>query len=121
MINLTSHNYPNAYPSNAYVLWTFQSEPGVDSQGLAFRLLFGYMHLQSGDNLSIGRGWDPNNTVAIVQTFYGYYSGYPSGLSVSGSQMFVEFSTDSSSEGRGFQITMELSNITGILRTVVNL
>ena len=112
-MNITSHNYPYYYPDDAYVLWTFQYESGAESTGIIYRLTFGYVYLGYNDYLHVGTGWDPNNTISIIASLYGYYSGYPTDVSIPAGKMFVEFDADSYSETSGFRIIIGTWNISG--------
>ena len=108
MIHLTSHNHPNYYPADAYVLWTFHCQTNK-----LVTVSFGYVHIGSNDYLRLGTGWDPSDNAATIVTYHGYYSGYPPDLTVFSEEMYVEFNADSYSERNGFNITLNVVNATG--------
>ena len=108
-----SHNYPNYYPDDAYVLWTFQYEYGADNTDVIYDFSFGYIIIGYNDYLLMGTGWNPNDTAAVIVSYYGYYSGYPDELSIPVGKVFVEFDADSYSEGTGFNLNIKVLNMSG--------
>ena len=114
-IQLESHNYPSYYPDYAYVLWTFQYLPGEDTIDIGYVISFGYVYIGYYDYLRVGRRWDPNSGTEIIFSIGDYYYGYPDNLVLEAGDMFIEFEADSYSEGTGFQLEVNVRNITGIL------
>ena len=111
---LPSHGYPNNYPSDAYVLWTFRYAPGIDSTDIMYQISFGYLQIGSNDYLTVGYGWDPKNATASIIS-YGYsYGLYPPDIFTAATNLFVEFDASSSYEAEGFQLTLSVRNISGI-------
>ena len=111
---LPSHGYPNNYPNDAYVLWTFQYAPGEDSTNIVYQISFGYLRISSHDYLIIGYGWDPRNTTALVILYGDNYYDSPRDYLVSAGNSFVEFDTSQQyTESNGFRLTLAVRNITG--------
>ena len=86
---LESFNYPNAYPHGAYVLWTLQMDNSSTFGNTVFRISFGHIHLYYDNVLSIGSGWDPDDSQSLIEYYDSYY-GYPDDLITSHAQIFVE-------------------------------
>ena len=101
---ISSHNYPYYYPASAYALWTFQYAHGEDHDDLSYQISFGYVRLYSYDYLTVGRGWDRENSTAIVVSYHS--SGYPDNAYIDVGRMFVEFKTNSYSQYYGFQLNL---------------
>ena len=111
---LPSHGYPNNYPSDAYVLWTFQYASGIDSNDIMYQISFGYLQISSNDYLTVGYGWNPNNATTYIIS-YGYsYNGLPPDIFTAATKLFVEFDASSSNEAEGFQLTLSVRNISGM-------
>ena len=112
---LPSHGYPNNYPSDAYVLWTFVRAYGEESTDIVYEISFGYVRIDYHDYLKIGYGWDPNNATALIISYGDGYYGNPSDIFVSATKIFAEFDATSSYEDSGFQLRLSLRNISGML------
>ncbi|XP_072168048.1 ovochymase-like [Diadema setosum] len=112
-IYLPSHNYPDFYPPNAYVLWTFQYASGTNESAAIYQILFGYVSLGSNDYLRVGYGWDPDSsTVRYYGSNYRYYT-YP--LVMQARDIYVVFESDASEEARsGFQMELIVYNVSDV-------
>ena len=113
---LASHNYPNYYPDNAYVLWTFQYADDMDNTDVVYLVEFGYVRLGYNDVLIIGHGWNGYNSTKssdIIVSHRGYYNGFLDNILISAGDIFVEFFCDSYSERQGFQLNIQVANISG--------
>ncbi|XP_030840490.1 atrial natriuretic peptide-converting enzyme-like [Strongylocentrotus purpuratus] len=107
--SISSPNYPNEYPNNAYYTWyiTAPSNYSVLITFIAFNLESGY------DHLSIGNGHTPGNLVA--KTFSG--QDIPASLRLYSSNSWMRFTSDYSVKRQGFQL--QLTVIPGSLDLVV--
>ena len=113
VITLTSHNYPNYYPRNAYVLWIFQYNM-EDTTDIVYLISFDQLYIDSNDYLRIGSGSDPRNSTGSFKSYGNYYYGYPSNFYIPAGDMFVEFDADSRYHGRGFLLNITVRKFTGI-------
>ena len=112
LIQLQSHNYPSKYPPDAYVLWTFQLDSTDDD--IVYHISYDYYVLiQNGDLLAIGNGWDTNDPLSVIVSYQGYYNAYPGGVVIPSRYIYIEFDADSASEWSGFQLSVNVRNITG--------
>ena len=114
-ITLSSHNYPGYYPDDAYVLWLFQYEEGLDTTNIIYVITFnGYVRIDYNDYLKIGYGSDPDNSSSIVASYGDYYSGIPNDIYLNAGDIFIEFDADSYAEWSGFQIQLSVWNSSGM-------
>ena len=113
-IYLISHNYPDYYPSNAYVLWTFQYASGNEKTDIWYQFQFGHVYLDYEDYLTLGYGSDPGNATTIIATFEDYY-GYPADLFIEPENIYVEFKTDYYiyQQASGFKLNLIVRYISG--------
>ena len=103
---VASHNYPNSYPPNAYVLWTFRY-----AADMTYFISFGFVHLGFTDVLTVGSSWDTNNPFREVR---GLFSGSPADVYyIPKGHMFIEFDADSYSQGSGFNLNIAVHNSSG--------
>ena len=112
---IASHNYPDYYPPNAYVLWTFHYDSGsLDNFDIGYYIKFGTVYLESGEYLKIGFGWDPHNYAKEIASYGGYYQDttvYPDSLVVEAEDMYIEFEADSFGELLGFEVEIRMLNL----------
>ena len=111
---LSSHNYPNYYPPNAYVLWTFQYMDGEASADVVYFIRYGYVRLGSYDFFRIGHGWNGSSTSELIFEQRGYFYGLLNYVVIPAGDIFIEFSANSYSEGQGFQFDFQVENASGI-------
>ena len=112
-VHLPSHGYPDYYPSNAYVLWTFQFTSGVDNSDIVYQLSFGNVRIDYGDYLRIGYGWNPENTSALIITYGHNYIDNPPDLYITATDGYVEFDASPADQEKGFKLSLLVRNITG--------
>ena len=106
-VRLTSHDYPNYYPPDAYVRWTFHYADWLDSADVIYRIAFGTISLGSRDYLTIG-----SNTTTFV-SYGNYYRGQPDDVLLQASAIFVEFDADSYDQATGFELNIAVEYMTG--------
>ena len=115
-VKLASHGYPNYYPSNAYVHWSFQYSSGRTSHDTAaYRITFKNISLGYGDNLTIGIN---STRVALYDS---YYRGRPDDLILEAGNLFVIFNTNSYYEDFGFQLEILVQYMTGMYLIILHL
>ena len=110
---LLSHDIPNAYPSNAYVLWTFLYFPVAENADIVYEITFAYLRINTNDYLRIGYGLDPNNTTNLISSYAGSYYGYPRDVFAIADNIFVEFDANPPGESSGFELNIAVQNISG--------
>ena len=110
---LLSHDNPSYYPSEAYVLWTFSYNSGVENGDIYYHFSFAYIRIHTNDFLKVGFGWDPTNTTQLIYSYENYFSGYPSDVFVLPQNIFVEFDANPPNEYSGFQLNIAVRNISG--------
>lgn len=100
---MASPDYPEDYPNNEYITWTFVSEPGSLIAVNVFDLA-----LEDGfDFLRFGSGRDPNNTATELAALTG--SELPDEQFVTrGNELWVTFVTDGAFNERGFFINLTI-------------
>ena len=109
---MTSHGYPNYYPANAYVQWTFHYASGSNSTDAVYYITFWDVSLGYSDYLTIG----PDSSDPIV-SYGNYYSSQPNDLIIEVGNLSVEFSSDSYSQDTGFQLDVNVLYMSGIIIT----
>ena len=116
-IQLTSINFPNAYPLGSYVLWTFQSDCFSSDTDIVYHISVVSLYLASGDVLNIGSGWDPDDYQVFITSYqddvYGGVYASPHDVIISSAKFFVEFASNLNFEyhWEGFQLEVSLRNI----------
>ena len=110
---LPSHEHPRYYPRNAYVLWTLHYTPGEDITDIVYQISFGYVRISLDDFLTIGYGWNPNNTSALITSYGHSYFGFPEDLFVPADDIFVEFKASHIHQAEGFELEITVRNISG--------
>ena len=106
-IQLSSHGYPNYYPANAYVLWTFQYASDMDSTDVVYVITFVDVSLGSYDYLTIG------SNSSLIVSYGNDYSGRPDDLLLEAGDIFVEFYANSDSQDTGFQFEIKVEYMPG--------
>ena len=111
LLQLPSHDYPSYYLPDAYVLWTFQLATADDD--IVYHIWYGYVRIHYGDVLKIGYEWDPSDSLSLIASYHGYYSGYPDDLIIPSRYIYIEFDADSVNEESGFEMSLNVRNISG--------
>nr|XP_054763623.1 uncharacterized protein LOC129270248 [Lytechinus pictus] len=111
-ILLSSHNYPDYYPDDAYVIWRFQYDPLLDRESIIYIIRFQEIVLRANDFLRIGYGSDPGNSSNVV-LYADDIGGSIGDLTVDAGDIFIEFDADGGFGAPGFSLELSVQNISG--------
>ncbi|XP_041473475.1 uncharacterized protein LOC121422473 [Lytechinus variegatus] len=111
-IHLSSHNYPDYYPDDAYVIWRFQYDPLLDRESIIYVIRFQEIVLQANDFLKIGYGSDPGNSSNVV-LYADDIGGSMGDLTMDAGDIFIEFDADGWLGAPGFSLELRIWNISG--------
>ena len=120
-VSISSPNYATYYRPITNFLWTFQYDSNDDLLA-PFHISFEeFVYLYSINSLTIGRGFDPDNSSATSISYGPSYFGYPRDILIEASVIFIEFKSDGIYNEGYFQLNVLLRNNTGIKLTLQTL
>ncbi|XP_022112072.1 uncharacterized protein LOC110991164 [Acanthaster planci] len=109
---ITSPNYPGEYDINTTCTWLITGIPGR-----RFQMIFDFFETEKNyDLLSVGAGLDPLDPTSLRTAVSG--SSLPSNIVLASDTAWVEFTSDSSTIGNGFSISLQNGNDCELILTV---